>query len=472
MKTKVKQKEMLDMTTAPFLKKMLSFALPLMLTGLLQLFYNSADNIVVGQFAGKEALAAVGSTGSLVNLILNIFVGLSMGSGVAQARYIGAKDEEKMHRCTHTAMALSLISGIIVAIFGFFMAETLLELMQSPPEVIGLSTVYLKIFFLGAPGSLVFNFGASLLRSMGDTKRPLIILSASGIVNIILNLILVIPFQLSVMGVAIATIVSQYISAVCVVICLIKLDNACRFEIKKTRIYWKELLLIVKIGVPAGIQNSLFSIANVIIQSSVNTFGDVAMAGIAAGSQYDGYIYTCTNAVAQTAMNFSSQNIGAKKYENIGKVFRRSIAITAVIGIVLSAVGFVFCEQIVWIFSKDAAVIEIGAARLKMIMPFYVFCSLQDTVAGQIRGMGKSTEPMVVSVFGTCGLRLLWIFVALPKNPTLLNLYWAYPISWAATFVLMMGVYALEKHNINKKRRQIAEIAESPCTVKNTEVHC
>ncbi|MCM1543925.1 MAG: MATE family efflux transporter [Ruminococcus sp.] len=443
-------KKILDMTQGPFLKKMLLFAIPLMLTGLLQLFYNSADTVIVGRFAGKESLAAVGATGSLVALVLNLFVGLSMGSGVMEAGYIGGKNEEKMHRCTHTAMTLSVISGIVIAVFGFFFAKDLLFLMKSPDDVIDLSTAYLKIFFLGAPGSMVFNFGASLLRAMGDTKRPLIFLAGSGVVNIILNLILVIPFGMGVRGVAIATITSQYISAVCTVICLVKLKNPCRLEFKKLRIYKAELLAIAKIGIPAGIQNSLFSISNVIIQSSVNTFGSVAMAGIAAGSNFDGYIYNCTNAVAQTAMNFSSQNIGAKKYENIGKIFRRCLAMTTVIACVMSLVGLVFRNQIVWIFTKDAPVIEIGASRLALVMPFYVFCSLQDTVAGQVRGMGRSLEPMIVSIFGTCVIRLLWIFVFLPKNPTLINLYWAYPISWFVTFVLMIGVYCYANHRMKK----------------------
>lgn len=461
MNTKLQKSKTLDMTTGPFLHKMLFFALPLMLTGLLQLLYNSADMAIVGRFVSEQALAAVGATSSLVSLILNLFVGLSMGSGVMEARYIGANDKERMHRCTHTAMLLSLISGVVVSVFGFVAARWLLTLMKSPADVIDLSTTYLKIYFLGAPGSMVYNFGASLLRSMGDTKRPLIFLFSSGMVNVILNLILVIPFGMGVSGVAIATIASQYISAVCIVICLMKLDSPCKLIPKKLRLYKTELICIAKIGIPAGIQNSLFSIANVIIQRSVNTFGSDAMAGITAGSNFDGYIYTCTNAISQTAMNFSSQNIGAKKYENIGKIFRRCIALTAIIGAAMSLLGFVFRVQIVSIFAKEQAVIDIGADRLALVMPFYIFCSLQDTVAGQIRGMGRSFEPMIVSVFGTCFLRLLWIFVVLPGDATLINLYWAYPISWFATFVLLMAVYAAAKHSLKKKR--IAAKEESVC---------
>lgn len=441
------------MTTGPFLKKILIFALPLMLTGLLQLLYNSADTVIVGRFAGKEALAAVGATGSLINLILNVFIGLSMGSGVMEARYIGAGDEKSMHRCTHTAMTISVISGIVVGIFGFFASGALLKLMNAPEDVIDLSTLYLKIYFLGAPGSLVYNFGASLLRSMGDTKRPLYILFSSGIVNIILNLILVIPFNMSVSGVAIATITSQYISAVCVVICLTKLNNSCRLSVKSLRIYRRELLGIVHIGIPAGIQNSMFSISNVIIQSAVNSFGSAAMAGIAASSNFDGYIYTCTNAITQTTMNFTSQNIGAGKYENIGRIFRKCLAITAIIGVSLSCVGFFFREGVISIFSPEADVISIGAQRLALVMPFYVFCSLQDTASGQVRGMGKSFEPMIISLVGACGLRLLWIFVILPENYGLMDLYWAYPISWSITFFTMLTLYFFVKRRLYKNRK-------------------
>lgn len=374
-----------------------------------------------------------------------------MGSGVVQARYIGADDKEGMRRCTHTAMLISVISGILVGIFGFFTAENLLKMMDSPENVIGLSTLYLQIYFLGAPGSLVYNFGASLLRSLGDTKRPLYILFSTGIVNVILNLILVIVFHMSVAGVAIATVVSQYLSAICIVFCLAKLQSPCRLHLKELRIYRLELKNILKIGLPAGIQSALFSISNVIIQTSVNGFGEDAMAGISAGSNYDGYIFTCTNAISQAAMNFSSQNIGAGKMENIGKIYRRCIYITVLIGVTLSAGGYFLREMIVGIFAKEPEVIAIGAQRMALVLPFYLFCSLQDVTAGQVRGMGYSVEPMLISLIGTCGVRLLWIFVALPHNPTLINLYWAYPISWIATFVALFILYVIVKKRLKKR---------------------
>lgn len=445
-------KKTLDMTNGPFLKKIFIFALPLMATGLLQLLYNSADTAIVGKFAGSQALAAVGSTGSLINLIINVFIGLSMGSGVMVARHIGAGDEKRVSKCVHTAMLLGLVSGIIVAVIGFFMSGTFLKLMKVEEGVLELSTLYLKIYFLGAPGSLVYNFGASLLRASGDTKRPLYILSASGIVNVILNLILVISFKMSVAGVAIATIVSQYMTAIIVVICLLRTSSMLRLSPKKLRFDRLELKCIIRIGVPAGLQSSLFSISNVIIQSAVNSFGAVAMAGIAAGSQFDGYIYVCTNAVAQTTMTFTSQNIGAAKYKNINKVYRYCFLAASVISVVLSAAGFFLRNEIVWLFAKEPEVIELGAQRLALVIPFYIFCSLQDVAAGQIRGMGKSIEPMILSLFGTCVVRLVWIFLILPEGHSLMDIYWAYPISWFATFVMLNILYLITVKKLIKKQ--------------------
>ncbi len=445
------KRKTLDMTNGPFLKKIFIFALPLMATGLLQLLYNSADTAIVGKFAGSQALAAVGSTGSLINLIINVFIGLSMGSGVMVARHIGSGDEKRVSKCVHTAMLLGLVSGIVVAVIGFFMSGTFLKLMKVEEGVLELSTLYLKIYFMGAPGSLVYNFGASLLRASGDTKRPLYILSASGIVNVVLNLILVIPFKMSVAGVAIATIVSQYMTAIIVVICLLRTSSMLKLSPKKLRFDKLELKCIIRIGVPAGLQSSLFSISNVIIQSAVNSFGAVAMAGIAAGSQFDGYIYVCTNAVAQTTMTFTSQNIGAAKYRNINKVYRYCFIAASIISIVLSAAGFFFRDQIVWLFAKEPEVIELGAQRLALVIPFYIFCSLQDVAAGQIRGMGKSIEPMILSLFGTCVVRLAWIFLILPPDCSLMDIYWAYPISWFATFVLLNILYVIKLKKLLKR---------------------
>ncbi len=449
----MQSKSVLDMTNGPFLKKIFLFAMPLVFTGLLQIFYNTADVVVVGRFAGSESLAAVGATGPLVNLILNVFMGLSMGSGVMTARHIGARDDERTENCVHTAMLISVFAGITVSIIGFFCSKTMLGWMNAPEDVIDLSSLYLKIYFLGSPGSLIFNFGASIVRAMGDTRRPLYYLGSTGLVNIALNLVLVIVFNLGVAGVAIATITAQYLSAIMIVIRMTRLDNACRLKFKNLRIHTKELAQIVRIGLPAGLQNSMFSISNVIIQSTINSFGSVAMAGITAGSNYDGYIYVCTNALAQTTMTFTSQNIGAKKYENTTNVFRYCIFMTAVISVVMSVLGIIAGKAIVGMFSNKSEVIAIGVQRLRLVMPFYCFCSLMDVTAGQLRGMGRSTQPAIISLLGVCGLRLAWIFFVLPHNHTLMTLYWAYPVSWAGTFFAQILYYAYANWSIKRKVR-------------------
>ncbi len=441
----------LDMTCGPFLKKILVFSVPLMLTGLLQIAYNTADVVVVGRFVGKEALAAVGSTGSLVNLFLNVFLGISMGSGVIVARHIGERDNRKVHECTHTAMLLSVICGLFIGALGFFASGLMLRLMKAPDDVIDLATLYLKIYFLGSPGLMAYNFGASIVRATGDTRRPLYFLFFSGLVNVVLNLVLVIVFDFGVSGVAIATIVSQYLSAILIVSYLLKIGNSCRLNLKKLRFYKDELKSILLLGVPAGFQSSLFSLSNVIIQSTVNSFGSVAMAGITAGSNFDSYVYTCTNAVAQTTMTFTSQNIGARKFSNIGKVYRLCIIMAFAISAVMGAAGTFFGDFIVGLFSDDPEVIAIGADRLKMIMPFYFFCSLMDVAASQLRGMGKSFEPMIVSLLGACGIRIFWVFVILPLDKTLINLYWSYPVSWATTFFVQFLLYFILKNQMKRK---------------------
>lgn len=439
------------MTCGPFLKKILIFSVPLMLTGLLQIAYNTADVVVVGRFVGKEALAAVGSTGSLVNLFLNVFLGISMGSGVMVARHIGEKDDKSVHECTHTAMLLSVICGFFIGTLGFCASGAMLKLMKVPDDVLELATLYLKIYFLGSPGLMAYNFGASIVRATGDTKRPLYILTASGIVNVVLNLVLIIVFDFGVSGVAIATIVSQYLSAILIITYLLKINNSCRLSLKKLKFYKNELKSILLLGLPAGIQNALFSVSNVIIQSTVNSFGSVAMAGIAAGSNFDSYVYTATNAVAQTTMTFTSQNFGAKKFTNIGKVYRYCLTIAFVISAVMGAFGCFFGDFIVSLFSAEPDVIAIGADRLKLIMPFYFFCSLMDVAACQIRGMGKSFEPMFVSLLGACGTRILWIYTVLPLNKTLTTLYWSYPVSWAVTFFALFVLYFILKNQMKRK---------------------
>lgn len=439
-----------DMTTGPFLSKMLAFAFPLMLTGVLQLVYNAADSMVIGKFSGSTSLAAVGSTGSLVNLIVNLFIGFSTGAGVVTAHHIGARDNERVSKCVHTSMALGIISGFSVCFIGFFMSGTFLKLMGTPENVLPLSTLYLKIYFLGAPAALIYNFGAAIVRANGDTKRPLYILAFSGMVNVILNVISVVIFKLDVAGVAIATVTSQVISAIFIVLRLIRLDNACRYKPKQTHIYKEEFSFIAKIGVPAGIQGSLFSFSNVVIQSTINSFGSIAMAGNTAAQNADGFIYTCTNAIAQTAMTFTSQNTGAKKPENLNKIYFRCLGLALGIGVLLGALELVFAEQIIGIFTNDKEVVTAGIERLRVMAATYFTCSLMDVSGGQIRGMGKSFQPMVITLLGACGIRIVWIYTVFRLTPTLNCLYLSYPISWTITFIALCSCYFILKRGVAK----------------------
>ena len=349
-------------------------------------------------------------------------------------------------------MASSIASGIAVGLFGFFFAGKFLSLMGTPDDVLPLAALYLKIYFLGAPGSLVFNFGASILRATGDTKRPLIILSLTGLVNVVLNLILVVVFHLNVAGVAIATIVAQYLSAIFIVIRLLNLENACRLKIKNIRIHKAEVKDIIKIGLPAGLQNSLFSLSNVLIQSTINTFGSAVMAGNTAGSNFDSYVYTCTNAVAQTTMNFTSQNMGAKKYKNLNKVYFICLGLAFGISVAMGTLGLLFPEQIIGIFSTDQEVITWGVQRLYILMSTYFLCSLMDVSGCQIRGMGRSLEPMIITLIGACGIRIMWLYTGFKFNPQLWNLYLSYPISWALTFISLFVCYLVFMKRLKKSQ--------------------
>ncbi len=425
------------MLSGPFFGKLLSFALPLMATEILQIVYNAADVIVVGKFAGRESLAAVGSTSSLINLILNLFFGLATGTGVVTANLIGAEDHKRLTRSVHTAMLTSVICGVFVGVFGFFFSEFFLQLMDSPDDVIGLSTLYLKIYFLGAPASMVYNFGAAIIRSNGDTKRPLAILAASGIVNVVLNLVLVIRFHLDVAGVAIATIISQYISAVFVVLRLRKLPEECRLSLRKLHIYKEELKQIITIGLPAGIQGVMFSLSNVIIQSAVNSFGAVAVAGCSAAVNIEDFLYMCANAVSQTAMAFTSQNMGAVRYDNVGKIYKRCALLTTIVTLLLMAAALIFPSQIIGMFSNDADVIRVGVERAYVVISFYAVCSLMDLAACQLRGMGKSFEAMLITLLGSCGIRIFWIYAIVPMKHTLSNVFVSYPVSWTITFIVL-----------------------------------
>lgn len=423
----------IDMCNGPLLGKLLLFALPLMLSGILQLFFNAADIVVVGRFSGSHALAAVGSTSALINLLVNLFIGLSIGTNVLTAQYYGAKDKENIHRTVHTSILVSIIGGLVLIVAGVLLAAPLLELMATPDEVLGQATLYMRIYFCGMPGMMLYNFGAAILRAIGDTRRPLYFLLTAGVVNIILNLFFVIIFHMGVAGVALATIISQALSAVLVVRCLTHLDGMCRLYLRELKIDSDKLIRIVRIGLPAGLQGAVFSISNVLIQSSVNSFGAIAMAGNTAASNLEGFVYTSMNAVYQTALSFTSQNVGAGKYRRIGQILRRCLAIVTVVGLSFGGLVVVFSQPLLGIYSTDADVIAYGTRRLMIICLPYFLCGIMDTLVGMLRGMNYSVLPMIVSLAGACGLRVLWIFTIFRMNHTLFTLYISYPITWAIT---------------------------------------
>ena len=443
----------LDMTTGALLPKMLRFALPLMLSSLLQLLFNAADVAVVGKFAGDNSLAAVGSTSALINLLTNLFLGLSIGANVLSAKYTGAGDKERTSKVVHTAVAVSLVSGVILTFIGLLFSPQFLKLMKSPDGVIGLASLYMRVYFLGMPAMMLYNFGSSLLRSKGDTKRPLYYLTAAGVLNVLLNLLFVIVFRMDVAGVALATILSQYMSAALVLRCLMKEeDESFRVVIKNLKIDTSTLLGLVKIGVPAGIQGVVFSLSNVIIQSSVNGFGEIFIAGSSAASSIEGFVWVSMNAFHQAALTFTSQNIGAKKYSRINKILLCSQGCAIVTGLGFGNLVYLFSPQLLRIYTDTPASIEAGIVRLSVICTTYFLCGMMDTIVGSIRGMGYGVIPTVVSMIGACGLRLLWIatIFQIPEFHTPQLLFTSYPVSWGLTFLAHLVCFFIMRRKFPK----------------------
>lgn len=443
----------MDMCEGSILNKLLIFSLPLIASGILQLFFNAADVIIVGKFAGDHALAAVGSNGSIINLLTNVFMGLSVGVNVLVARHFAAKQERRLKQTVHTAISISVISGVLLTILGEIAAKQILILTQSPPEVIDLSTLYLKIYFLGMPATMVYNFGAAILRGVGDTKRPLYYLTFAGIVNVILNLIFVIPLQMSVAGVAIATVVSQYISAALVIYCLMREESAIRFEFKCLGIDKEILLKILQIGLPAGIQSSLFSLSNVVIQSSVNSFGATVVAGNSAAQNIEGFVYVAMNAFSQAVVAFISQNMGAGKFERINKVVITSQICVLGVGLILGNGVYFLGEPLLHLYSDSEVVILAGMKRLSIIAVTYALCGMMDSMVGALRGLGYSVMPMIVSLLGACAFRMAWIFFLfkMEQYHTIETVYYAYPISWTLTLFTHVICYLVVWNKIKKK---------------------
>lgn len=423
----------LDMTHGRLIPKVMIFALPLMLTSMLQLLYNAADVVVVGRFVGSESLAAVGSTSSLINLIVNVFLGLSVGTNVLVARDYGAGDRKGTYETVHTSILLGILGGIVLGIFGYIFGGTFLDWMGSPDDVLPLATRYIRIYFIGMPFNMLYNFGAAILRAVGDTKRPLIFLSVSGVVNVVLNLIFVINFGMGVDGVAWATIISQFISAMLVLICLIRSHGFIHLDLRRLHINMQKLGGMLKIGLPAGFQGACFSISNVLIQSTVNSYDSIVVAGNSASSNIEGFIYVAMNAFHQAAISFVSTNIGAGKYSRIKKSLGACLTLTLIVGVVLGAVVCLLRNQLLGIYSNERDVIEAGLKRLMIIASTYSLCGLMDVICGALRGMGESLTPMLVSILGVCAFRIFWIYVILPLHPTLRMLYISYPVSWIIT---------------------------------------
>ncbi len=430
-------KNQLDMTKGPIFKELIIFSVPLILSGVLQLLFNAADVIVVGRFAGDNSLAAVGSTSSFINLMLNLFIGISIGSSVVSANYFGAGKIRELRNTVHTSMLLSIYSGIGLTVLGVIFARPILHLMQAPEEVLVLAVLYLRIYFAGISATVIYNFGSALLRAKGDTQRPLYILMVAGVINVILNLIFVIIFRMDVAGVALATVISQIFAAGFVIALLMREEDGFKLELKMLKIHKYILIRIIKIGVPAGFQGMMFSISNMVIQSSVNSFGPIVIAGSSAGINIEGFVYLAMNGFSQGALTFVSQNMGAGQKDRIKKLLFISLLTVLVVGEGLGFLVVIFARQILGVYSKNPLVIEAGIRRLTVICSTYALCGIMDTMSNIIRGIGHSLLPMIVCIVGVCVFRIVWlstIFLT-PQFHTEFIIFVSYPISWTVTFI-------------------------------------
>ncbi len=440
----------IDMCSGSVFQKMLFFALPLMCSSILQLLFNAADIVVVGRFAGDNALAAVGSNSALINLLTNLFVGLSIGTNVLIAQYYGGKKDTDLRETVHTSMLLSVYSGLILTVIGIVGARTLLEWMQAPPEVLELAVLYLRIYFLGMTATMVYNFGSAILRAVGDTKRPLYYLLLAGIINVLLNLFFVVTCKMGVAGVAAATAISQTISAILVVRCLIKEQSGIHLDIKSLSISRAKMGRIMRIGLPAGFQGVVFSLSNVVIQSAVNSFGAVAVAGNSAAANIEGFVYMGMNSFYQATISFTSQNYGAKQYKRIYKILMAGELYAIATGVILGNLAVLFGKALLGIYSPSAEVVAAGIARLQIICTVYALCGVMDVLVGALRGIGYAVIPMVVSIVGACGLRLLWIatIFQIPQYHNLTVVYLSYPITWTVTLIIHAITFVLAARKV------------------------
>lgn len=442
----------MNMCEGPLAGKMLIFTIPLMFSGILQLLFNAADTIVVGRYAGSQALAAVGSTTSLINLLVNMFMGLSVGANILISRYYGAKREEDIRETVHTSITVAALGGVLLAVLGNTFAKPLLVLMGSPADVVDLAAIYVKIYFMGMPVIMVYNYGAAILRAIGDTKRPLYYLTIAGVVNVILNLFFVVKLEMSVAGVALATVISQCVSVALLLRCMCQMEGSCRLELKKLGIHKEKAVLLLRHGLPAGLQGSVFSFSNVLIQSSINSFGSIAMAGSSAAANIEGFIYTAMNSFQQTALCFTSQNLGGGKHDRITKVLRNSILMVSFVGIVMGCGCYLFGEELLSVYSSDPEVISYGLIRFRWIGIPYFLCGIMDALVGMLRGLGYAIVPMAVSIIGACGFRIVWIATVFARFHSLDVLFSSYGISWILTggthFICFMIVWGRLKKKL------------------------
>ena len=448
----------LDMTKGKPLPVILQFTIPLVIGNIFQQLYNMADTIIVGRCVGAGALAAVGSTGSLINLIVNLLIGLSVGASVCVANFYGAGCEKDVRETVHTAMLISVIGGVIVAAVGMVFAKTFLGWMGSPDDVIDQATLYLRIYFAGMPLTMAYNFASAIFRALGDTKRPLYYLAVSGLVNVILNLIFVIVFKMGVAGVATATVVAQAVSTTLIIMCMIRSHSVIHLQRDMLRIHGDKLKEIVRVGLPAGLQGTIFSISNVLIQSSINSFGSIAIAGNSASSNLEGFMYTSMNSVYQAALSFAGQNMGARKYSRLKKVLCNCLAIVTGIGIGMGAIMYLFRYQLLGIYSSDMDVINFGIERLELFCLTYFTCGAMDVMVGQMRGMGYSIVPMIVSLVGVCGIRIVWIFTVFKASNSLLTLYMSYPVSWVVTLAVHFSTFLYVYHKVKQRTDGVPDV--------------
>ena len=434
-----KNKYEIDMCNGSIMDKLISFALPLMLSSILQLMFNAVDIIVVGRFSGSSALAAVGSTTALINIFTNLFIGISLGANVLAARYFAAGRDKEMSEAVHTAIALALLSGVLMAFIGAGASRLALQLMDTPGDVIDQSVTYMRIYFMGMPFFMLYNYGAAILRAVGDTKRPLIFLIAAGLTNVVLDLLLVIVIPLGVAGVAIGTVASQMISSLLVLRCLCKSEGSYKLRFSRLTLKWIYLKRIFQVGIPAGIQSTVINFSNALLQSSVNSFGSTAMAGYTAANNILGFLYVAVNAVTQACMSFTSQNYSVGKQKRMDRVLADCMILSVGVSVVLGVGAYVFGSRVLRIYTADPDVIRCGLEILSITTVPYFLCGIMDLIPGALRGMGHSAVPMILSVIGTVGTRILWIYGFFPQNRALHFLFISYPGSWIAT-ILMQAV--------------------------------